>query len=143
MAVSADSTVAPATQPAPISLTEKGEAYVAAAKGGHIKPASCPIGVDPAEWRRAIAARIEELQDAQWALVASLDQMDPDPDLEEDGTEHDSSWPNANRGFLAGGPFEDDEEDDPDEDSDPGEEHDHGGGDIQDEPHDWENEDGV
>ena len=148
MADSANTTPARAIPPAPISLTKKGEAYAGqshiyshqgmepGAPALALRPVSCPIGVDPAEWRQAITARIEELQDAQWALVAALDQMEPDPDLEEDGTEHDSSWPNVNRGFLGGAECEDDELDDPDEDSDPGEEHDHGGGDVQDEPHD-------
>lgn len=47
-----------------------------------LAPMGCPPGVDPAEWREAVAARVEELQDAMQALIASLDHMEGDPDLE-------------------------------------------------------------
>ena len=78
MAVSADSIPAPAIQPAPITLTKKAETYLA----GHLRPKGCPPGVDPVDWRNAIAKRIERHRDAEQALIEALDAVEVDPDLE-------------------------------------------------------------
>ena len=61
--------------------------------------------------RRQIEATIE-------ALIAQLDELDGDFDLEEDGTEHDASWPDGRAGAfnydrMRGFEHEDTEEDDP------------------------------
>lgn len=50
-----------------------------------LRPFGAPAGVDPAEWRAAVAARIDQLHDAMLALIAVLDLMDGDPDLEDSG----------------------------------------------------------
>lgn len=47
-----------------------------------LRPYGCPIGIDPVAWRAAVAARIEQLQDAMATLIAALDLMDVDEDLE-------------------------------------------------------------
>lgn len=47
-----------------------------------LRPHGCPIGVDPVMWRKAIEARIETLQDVIATLIAALDLMDIDEDLE-------------------------------------------------------------
>jgi len=47
-----------------------------------LRPLACPPGIDPDEWRDVIAARIGQLHDAMQALIAALDAMDGDPDLE-------------------------------------------------------------
>ena len=51
------------------------------------RPQGCPVGVDPAEWRKAVAERIEQMQDAMRALIDALDTMDGDPDLEAEELE--------------------------------------------------------
>ena len=51
------------------------------------RPQGCPVGVDPAEWRKAVAERIEQMQDAMLALIEALDLMDGDPDLEAEPLE--------------------------------------------------------
>jgi hypothetical protein len=40
------------------------------------------VGVDPTEWRTAVAKRIDEHQDAMQLLITALDQTDVDPELE-------------------------------------------------------------
>lgn len=83
-------------------------------------PTGCPKGIQPHEWREAIAARIDLLADQMCALIATLDQMDSDPDLEPNGDELDVSWPEGFRPFEIS-VSEDAEEDDPAEDDDAGE----------------------
>eukprot|EP00873_Tetraselmis_striata_P032030 jgi/Tetstr1/452294/TSEL_039330.t1 len=54
----------------------------------------CPKGIEPHKWREAIASRIETLSDQMNALIAVLDRMDGDPDLESYGDEEPSlGWP--------------------------------------------------
>lgn len=74
-------------------------------------------GFNPLEWRRATEARIEALHDAMLNLIAALDMLDGDPDLE----------PSICGGRDLGGVVEDDRE----------------GGDVLDEgePNDWDDED--
>lgn len=81
-----------------------------------LAPAGCPKGVNPSEWRQAIADRIDALANQMNTLIFVLDQMDGDPDLEETGDELDVSWPEGFRPFdtcLS----EDAEDDDTDEDN--------------------------
>ena len=42
----------------------------------------CTSGADPIEWREAVEARIEQLHDALLSLIATLDILDGDTDLE-------------------------------------------------------------
>ena len=91
MAENAHSTPAPATQPAPVTLTKKAEAYVAR----QLRPKGCPPGIDPAEWRNAIAKRIERHRDAEQALIEALDAVEIDPDLEPDADLEPSLGSNA------------------------------------------------
>lgn len=77
-----------------------------------------PLETDPRNWRRRAAeARLEELHDAMLAIIAALDAMDGDPDLEP------SITPGRNRD----GSMSCDERE---------------GGDVLDEgePHDWDDE---
>lgn len=55
-----------------------------------LRPRGCPIGVDPVTWRQAVEARIEQLHDTTIALIAALDEMESDPDL-EDGADDEPS----------------------------------------------------
>lgn len=48
-----------------------------------LRPKGCPVGVEPVAWRRAISGRLEALMDKTMALIAALDEMDGDPDLED------------------------------------------------------------
>jgi hypothetical protein len=143
MADSAHTTPMPATQPAPISLTEKGEAYAARHIFTHhgMTPAD-PISsfafadlplpaFDPSQpqhWRDSAERLLEWMLDRQFELIAALDQMEPDPDLEP--------WL-AGYGWGA----DDDREGDP-LDHPWGEAVNEDGGDILDENHDDENMDG-
>jgi hypothetical protein len=67
--------------------------------------------VDIPHKRSAAAQAIDD-------LIAFLDETDGDADLEEDGDERDSSWPESHvlRHAVAGAQSEDDEDDDPGED---------------------------
>lgn len=47
-----------------------------------LAPVGCPAGVEPHEWREAVARRIAELSDQMTALLEVLDVMDGDPDFE-------------------------------------------------------------
>jgi hypothetical protein len=47
-----------------------------------LRPQGCPAGIDPRRWREALAARIEHHQLAVERLIAALDSMETDPDLE-------------------------------------------------------------
>ena len=47
-----------------------------------LRPHGCPIGIDPATWRKAVAERIEAHHEAMQALIDALDRSDVDPDLE-------------------------------------------------------------
>jgi len=47
-----------------------------------LSPAGCPKGIQPHEWRAALAQRIEALAGQMSVLIEALDQMDGDPDLE-------------------------------------------------------------
>jgi hypothetical protein len=64
-----------------------------------LRPRGCPIGIDLATWREAIATRLEQLSEAMAALVAALDQMDGDADFELNGDEFDFSAPESWRPF--------------------------------------------
>jgi hypothetical protein len=104
-------------------------------------PQPCPCHL--AGQRQAFALMVEY-------LLELIDQIDGDPDLEIadepewGGDEADAGWiewhtmhgPQARGATIAGG-HEDAEEDDPAEDDDPG------GGNVTDEPHDDESEDGI
>lgn len=76
-----------------IALTAKGEAYAVA----NMRPVGCPAGIDPVTWRRAVEARAETLLDMVAALMASLDQMDADPDLEPS---MGWAWPEPVHGYA-------------------------------------------
>ena len=52
-----------------------------------LRPHGCPAGVNPVEWRKAVADRIEQMQDAILALIGALDMMDGDTDLEAEEAE--------------------------------------------------------
>lgn len=43
-----------------------------------LRPAGCPIGIDPTRWRKAVLDRIEQHADALALLINALDQMDGD-----------------------------------------------------------------
>lgn len=59
-----------------------------------LAPMGCPKGIEPHKWREAIASRIETLSDQMNALIAVLDGMDGDPDVEPNGDEEPSlGWP--------------------------------------------------
>lgn len=61
-----------------IRLSPLGEAYAIA----HERPYGCPDGVDPHLWRQALESRAERHLSLATALIAMLDVMDGDPDLE-------------------------------------------------------------
>jgi hypothetical protein len=61
-----------------IELTPSGEAYALA----HLRPAGCPPGIDPLTWRQALENRVEQHLSLVTTLLALLDGMDTDPDLE-------------------------------------------------------------
>ncbi|MDX8538193.1 hypothetical protein RFM23_11240 [Mesorhizobium abyssinicae] len=50
---------------------------------GSLKPYGIPDGLDPREWRIAIQRRVNELLDQSMALIAALDIMEADVDLED------------------------------------------------------------
>jgi len=93
----------------------------------HLSPVGLPSGIDPSEWRSSINRRIEGHLGAVDALIASLDAMTSDPDLEpsEDG----EPW----LGWVGNGPRAEDNDDDREEAN----EH---GGNVTDEPHDYSDE---
>lgn len=80
-----------------------------------LAPMGCPKGIEPYKWREAIASRIETLSDQMNALIAVLDRMDGDSDIEAAGDELDVSWPEGFRPFDTN-LSEDAEDDDVDED---------------------------
>ena len=47
-----------------------------------LRRAGCPVGVDPHRWRAVLAGRAEWHMTVADRLVAALDRMDGDPDLE-------------------------------------------------------------
>ena len=47
-----------------------------------LRPRACPPGVDPRRWRQALTAHIEWHMTVLDRLLAALDSMDGDPDLE-------------------------------------------------------------
>jgi hypothetical protein len=55
-----------------------------------LRPVGCPVGIEPQVWREAIQTRLEAILDAAHALLAALDEMDSDPDL-EDGADNEPS----------------------------------------------------
>lgn len=79
------------------------------------KPTGMPKGVNPQEWRQAIEARVDELLDQSFALIAALDMMEIDPDFEANGDDEytlagaDSDRELDNSDYEPGG---DDERDD-------------------------------
>jgi hypothetical protein len=95
-----------------ISLTKRGERYAAehagspetvtsdpsanASQMAALRPYGCPPGIDAATWRKAVARRIERHLALVSALVAALDVVDGDADLEDAGdAEPLLGWPNA------------------------------------------------
>lgn len=82
-----------------------------------LAPAGCPRGIEPHKWREAVVSRIETLSDQMNALIAVLDRMDGDPDIEASGDNLDVSWPEGFRPFDTN-LSEDAEDDDVDEDID-------------------------
>ncbi len=74
------------TEDRAIDLTPKGEAYIAA-----LKLAGCPAGVEPRLWRDTVSRRANWHLDRATRLLALLDRMDGDWDIEESGDEHDLS----------------------------------------------------
>lgn len=99
-----------------------------------LRPVGCPRGVDPAQWRKAVQARIEQHADALAGLIDALDHMDGDPDFEptlgspEDKAGNFEGWrfpQGADQTYWADGRGDDERELE--------DEH---GGDVQDEPHD-------
>lgn len=75
------------------------------------------MGVDPAEWRRALSDRIDQMAAAMSHLIEALDAMDGDADLEHNGDELDVSAPEGWRPFDTT-LLDDSEEADEAEDSD-------------------------
>jgi hypothetical protein len=63
-----------------------------------LRPAGCPIGVKPAEWRRALEQRIDQHAAVLSTLIDALDAMDGDCDLEVGGDEE--PW----LGWIGSGP---------------------------------------
>jgi hypothetical protein len=70
-----------------------------------LNPTSCPRGVDPREWRKALSSRIKQHLAVVSGLLALLDTFDGDPDL-EDGADDEPSLgglsiynPDARGGF--------------------------------------------
>jgi hypothetical protein len=61
-----------------IELTKKGAAYVQ-----RHNPTGCPEGVEPRLWRKAVSTRIERHLALATALLALIDGMDGDCDLED------------------------------------------------------------
>lgn len=47
-----------------------------------LRPIGCPAGIDPRDWREALVNRIDQHAASLTALLAILDQMDGDADLE-------------------------------------------------------------
>lgn len=47
-----------------------------------LRPMGCPPGIEPAKWREVVELRIEHLQQRAARLIAALDAMDGDCDLE-------------------------------------------------------------
>lgn len=103
-----------------------------------LRPSGCPQGVEPAEWRKALVARIDRQAAVLSALIEALDVMEGDADLEPC---LGASEAQTGRGFWGA------------ERTDEGgqlywaegssidleEENEHGG-DVQDEPHDYMDE---
>lgn len=61
-----------------IELTPAGQAYVLA----HLRPNGCPPGIDPLVWRQAIERRVERHLGLVQTLLAVLDNVDGDENLE-------------------------------------------------------------
>jgi len=57
-----------------------------------LRPAGCPVGVDPRNWRAAVESRVDELLSAAALLLAFLDRMDGDTDLEPDDENEFGTW---------------------------------------------------
>ena len=74
-----------------------------------------PEGLDHRAWRRSIQQQLDDMFDRQMELLAILDQLDGDPDLEDCGDEMDAAYPEG-RPHLMTGALEDDEDDDAAED---------------------------
>jgi len=63
-----------------------------------LRPRGRPIGVDTAEWRKALEQRIDQHAAVLSTLIEALDAMDGDCDLEVGGD--DESW----LGWIGNGP---------------------------------------
>ena len=85
-----------------------------------LRPAGCPAGVDPSEWRQAISDRIEQMAAAMMNLIDALDVMEGDADFEPTGDELDLSAPEGWHPFDST-LLDDSEEADEPEDGDPAE----------------------
>jgi hypothetical protein len=55
-----------------------------------LRPVACPFGVEPAAWRKALVARIDQQAAVLSALIDALDAMDGDCDLEANAD--DEPW---------------------------------------------------
>ena len=61
-----------------------------------LQPTGLPVGVEPRAWRKAIRERIDQHLASVEALLAALDSMDTDCDLEEGGDlEPSLGWPSG------------------------------------------------
>lgn len=63
-----------------------------------LRPRGCPLGIDPADWRRALEQRIDQHAAVLSTLIDALDAMDGDCDLEANGDEE--PW----LGWIGNGP---------------------------------------
>ena len=75
-----------------IELSKKGEAYALR----HLYPGGCPQGIEPRVWRDAVSERVDAHLAVVTSLLALLDDMDDDPDL-EDNADHEPSLSGAER----------------------------------------------
>lgn len=86
-----------------------------------LRPAGCPAGVDPSDWRQALSDRIEQMAAAMTNLIDALDVMDGDPDFEPNSDELDLSTPEGGWWSFNTALLDDSEESDEGEDADPAE----------------------
>ena len=63
-----------------------------------LRPRGCPGGIDPSDWRKALAERIDRHAAILSNLIDALDAMDGDYDLEANGDEE--PW----LGWIGNGP---------------------------------------
>jgi hypothetical protein len=81
-----------------------------------LRPCGCPIGVDPAAWRRALEQRIDQHAAVLSSLIDAPDTMDGDADFEPTGDEMDISMPEGCRSLDTSLPDDSEESDEPEVD---------------------------